>query len=143
MILLEAYALSFLGTPYKWGGNNAIEGLDCSGLVIELLKSTGEQLPASDMTSQELFNHYQAGLGEWNRQSVGALAFYGESNSRITHVAMLLDEYRIIEAGSGGQMVLTRDDAAAKGAVVRIRPIGYRKDLTAIIKPYYRGIGQI
>lgn len=143
MILLEAYALSFLGVPYRYGGNNAIEGMDCSGLVMELLKSTGEKLPQSDMNAQMLFDYYQSGNGEWNSQNLGALAFYGESVTKITHVAMLLDQYRVIEAGGGGQLVMTREDAAAKGAVVRIRPIAYRKDLTAIIKPYYRGIGQI
>jgi cell wall-associated NlpC family hydrolase len=143
MIILEAYALSFLGTPYRWGGNNAIHGFDCSGLVMELLKSTGEKLPQEDMTAQMIFDHYQAGNGEWNRQSIGALAFYGESVLKVTHVAMLLDEYRIIEAAGGNPMTLTVEDAALRNAVVRIRPIKYRKDLTAIIRPYFRGIGLI
>jgi len=142
MIILQAYALSFLGVPYKWGGNNAVEGVDCSGLVMELLKSSAEKLPENDMNAQGLFNHYQAGNGEWNSHKIGALVFYGESVSKITHVAMLLDQYRVIEAGGGGHLVMTEADAAAKGAVVRIRPIGYRKDLVAIIRPYFRGVGQ-
>jgi len=143
VIILMAYAESLLGTQYKWAGNNSIEGFDCSGLVVELLKSTGEPLPFSDMSSQMLFNYYQSGHGEWNRQQVGALAFYGESATKVTHVAMFMDQYRIIEAGGGGNLVLTEEDAAAKGAVVRVRPYNYRKDLLAVIRPYFRGIGQI
>lgn len=143
MIVLMAYADSLLGTPYKWGGNNPLEGLDCSGMIVELLKSAGERLPAPDMNSQQLFNYYQAGNGEWNRQTEGALAWFGKSVTQITHVAILRDRYRIQEAGGGSRDIVTRDAAEKEGAFVRIRPIGYRNDLVAIIRPYYRGIGQI
>lgn len=142
MILLLAYAQKFIGTPYKWGGNNPVEGFDCSGLVVELVKSTGEQLPMPDMNAQQLFDHYQT-HGEWNRIQAGALVWYGESVTKITHVAMLLDDTRIIEAGGGGHLVLSKEDAAAKGAFVRQRHMDYRKDRVAIIRPYYRAIKQI
>lgn len=142
MILLQAYALSFLGTHYKFGGNNKLEGLDCSGLVMELLKSTGEPLPQGDMSAQGLFDHFSTN-GEFNRYQIGALAFYGESATKVTHVAMLLDQYRMIEAGGGDRLTLSIDDAKAKGAIVRIRPVKRRKDLIAIIRPKYATIGQI
>lgn len=142
MIILQAYALSLLGVRYRWGGDNAVSGFDCSGLVQELLRSAGEQLPLPDMGSQALFDYYQNGFGEWNKFQAGALAWYGKSVTQITHVAMLVDAYRVIEAGGGGHLVLTENDAAAKGAVVRIRPIRYRNDLVSIIRPRYAGIGQ-
>jgi cell wall-associated NlpC family hydrolase len=145
MMLLLAYAESLLGTPYKWGGNNPLEGLDCSGLVNELLRSVGE-LGSEDLNAQGLFDKYHQGAGEWNRTSVGSLAFFGESVVKITHVAMVIDVSgagRIIEAGHGSSLTLTYEDAARRGAFVRVRPLNYRKDLVAIIRPYYRVIGMI
>lgn len=145
MMLLESYAMQMVGIQYKWDGKNALAGFDCSGLVSELLKSACEPI-ADGMNAQMLFDWYSdpsKGNGEWNRQSIGALAFFGESPASVTHVAMLLDQYRIIEAGHGDHLVLTKDDAAAKGAVVRLRSLKYRKDLVGIIRPKYVGIGCI
>ena len=35
------YAYSFLGTPYRWGGDDPLTGIDCSGLALEVLKAAG------------------------------------------------------------------------------------------------------
>ena len=41
-------ALSMLGTPYKFGGNNPEKGVDCSGFVKHVYKeSAGVELPRS------------------------------------------------------------------------------------------------
>jgi cell wall-associated NlpC family hydrolase len=141
MDLLKAYALSFLGVPYKWGGSNPIEGIDCSGFVQEILKSAGMD-PPGDQTAQALYNHFESN-SEWNKYALGSLAFYGESTTKITHVAFCLDQYRCIEAGGGGSTTLSKEDAAKQNAFVRIRPIKARKDLVAILKPRYAPIGVI
>lgn len=141
-----SYAKSMLGIPYIYGGNTPLSGLDCSGLVCELLKSVGELGTMEDLSAQALFDKYHNGAGEWNRIAPGSLVFYGESVAKISHVAMILDVSgtpRIIEAGHGTPAILTIEDAKKRGAFVRIRQMSYRKDLVAIIKPYYRGIGQI
>lgn len=140
MHILYATALSLLNVPYKWGGATPIEGLDCSGLTLILLRSSGERIQ-NDTTAQGLFNYYSNGNGEFNRYEIGALAFYGGSASKVTHVAMLLDRYRIIEAGGGGPTVTNLAQAIKEEAFVRIRTVNYRADLVAVIKPYYRGIG--
>lgn len=34
------YALQFLGTPYRWGGTNLTRGVDCSGFVYAVFRSS-------------------------------------------------------------------------------------------------------
>lgn len=138
---MQAQALLY--KPYKWGGNSPIEGLDCSGLVCELMKSCGEIPFKADMSAQQLFDHFAQGRGEQNRVGLGSLVWFGESVTKITHVAMMLDAYRMIEAGGGGSDVLTVQDAIRKNAMVRIRLVDSRSDKVAVIKPYYRRIGMI
>lgn len=141
MQALRTYAFSLVGIPYKWGGKHPKEGYDCSGLIQELLRSVGID-PPNDQTAQALYDHFEHN-GEWNRLGMGTLLFFGRSARRITHVAMAIDEYRMIEAGGGGRHVLTVDDAIAAEAFVRVRLIKSRKDLQAIIKPNFGRIGMM
>lgn len=141
MHLLVNYALRFVGTPYKWGGSNPIEGMDCSGFVQELLMSAGVD-PKGDQTAQGLFDYFSK-TGDWNKYLAGSLAFFGESVTKITHVGFCLDEYRMIEAGGGDHLTLTPLDAAKKNAFIRVRLINSRKDLVAVIRPRYEKIGVI
>lgn len=132
---LVRYALSFLGVPYRWGGENPINGIDCSGLVQEILRSVGMD-PPGDQTAQALFEHFvktstRGELGE------GALAFYGSSITKISHIAFMIDSFRIIEAGGGGSKTLTKEDAALQNAFVRIRPVKNRADFLTTLMPHY------
>jgi len=140
MDLLVQYALSFVGTPYLWGGDS-FNGYDCSGLIQELLRSVGAD-PPGDQTAQKLFDYFSQ-RGGWNLESAGALAFFGKDATRISHVGMLLDPYRIIEAGGGDSSTTTRKRAIEQNAFVRIRLLKERKDLVTIIKPHYVKIGMI
>jgi cell wall-associated NlpC family hydrolase len=133
--LLVEYALTFVGKPYRWGGDDAIEGFDCSGLAQELLASVGMD-PPGDQTAQGLYNYFE-GRGERNVYLAGALAFYGDSVTKITHVAVLMDQYRVIEAGGGGSKTTSEAAAAAQNAYVRLRPVNHRDDLIAVIRPRY------
>lgn len=135
MRLLVEYAMTFVGTPYRWGGDDPMTGFDCSGLVQELLASVGMD-PAGDQSAQALYNYFE-GSGERNAYLAGALAFYGQSVTKITHVAMLLDQYRVIEAGGGGSATTSAEQAATQNAYVRIRPVNRRGDLIAVIRPRY------
>lgn len=136
MDLVKAYALSFLGIPYKWGGSNPIEGLDCSGLV-QLIMSAAGMDPPGDQTAQGLYNHFAPIVPARVRRGLGSLLFFGKDLQSITHVAWGLDELRMIEAGGGDHLTITREDAARKGAFVRISMIEHRKDLVAVVSPTY------
>ena len=141
MDLLIRYAMSFLGLPYRWGGENPLTGFDCSGLVQEILMSVGID-PQGDQSAQGLHDWF-APRSTHGAYSAGALAFYGPSLNQITHVAFMVDAYRVIEAGGGGSSTKTLTDATAQNAVVRMRPVKHRKDFLVTLKPNYSVIGLI
>jgi cell wall-associated NlpC family hydrolase len=129
------YARSFLGKNYLWGGDNPIEGLDCSGYVCELLRAFGF-IGKHDFTAQSLYNIFSSpDKGFATSPALGCLAFYGKSNKAITHVAMCLDRDFIIESGGGGSSTTSLHKAAKQDAFIRIRPRNHRKDLVAVIEP--------
>ena len=137
---LLSVAYSCLNVPYVYGGNNPLTGLDCSGLMLWILKSTGHILP--DMTAQGIFDHFHD-KGRWSSYTCGSLCFFGQATNKITHVGMFIDQYRFIEAGGGDSACTTKEIAAIKGACVRISHIKLRKDLVAIVKPDYSLIGVV
>jgi len=135
MVNLQAYALSFLGLPYIWGGSSPLNGFDCSGLVQEILMAAGVD-PKGDQTAQGLFDYF-SNNGNFSRYGLGSLAFYGKSAKAITHIGFCLDSLLMIEAGGGDSTCIDVKSSQAKGASIRMRPIKYRTDLVAVIKPHY------
>ena len=134
--LMIIYALSFVGRPYIWGGQNPLKGFDCSGFVQEVLASIGLD-PRGDQTAQTLYHHFlQIGYG--SSCSRGALLFFGKSEDKITHIALALSDKIMLEAGGGGSKTVNADIAAKQGAFVRVRPIKSRSDLIAAIMPLYQ-----
>lgn len=141
MDFLIRYALGFLGVPYKWGGENPISGFDCSGLVQEILRGAGID-PKGDQTAQGLYDHFE-GTSTHGVYGPGVLAFYGKSTREISHVAFMIDQYRIIEAGGGSSSVLSPKDADFNNSFVRMRLVKHRSDLVGTLKPGYSTIGMI
>ena len=129
------YALSFLGVPYKWGGENPISGIDCSGLVQEIAMCLGID-PVGDQTAQALFDYFET-TGVVGKRGLGAFAFYGQSRNHITHVVFMLNDFQCIGANGGGSKVVDRASADNANAFVKIRPVNYRSDLIDTIMPNY------
>lgn len=133
------YALNFLGTPYIWGGNNILEGLDCSGFMCEILRAFG-LLGRSDANAQTIFATLE--LKGWANAETeckgayhpGSVLFFGKDRKMITHVALAITSTEMIEAGGGNSKTLTAADAKKTGACIRIRPISNRKDFIVGIK---------
>lgn len=81
-----AVAERFLGAPYLWGGRES-QGADCSGLVQQALLACGKAFPR-DTDQQEAVGEPVETLMR------GDLVFWNG------HVAMMLDETRIIHANA-------------------------------------------
>ena len=126
-------AISYLHLPYKWGGDDPIQGFDCSGLVQELLAIFGMD-PKGDQTAQALYNYFKDNSNEGPRD-VGTLIFFGRNKNSIGHIGLMLSEHSMIEAGGGGSRTNNLDDAAKQNAYVRIRPFNHRRDVVAILNP--------
>ena len=129
---LMMFFQSVLGTPYKWGGNNCLQGYDCSGFVQDALAVIGVD-PKGDQTSNDLYNFFKD-IQELNPKNIsfGCLLFFGKE--KVTHVAIALNNKQMIEAGGGGSKTTTFQDAMKINACVRIRPINRRSDLLHVIK---------
>jgi hypothetical protein len=92
-------ALSAMGEPYRWGGTNADEGFDCSGLVWYAYTSQGVSLPR---TSRD-----QARAGRPVERNVAALASgdiltFAESGDAVSHVGLYIGDGRFIHSTNSG-----------------------------------------
>lgn len=132
MTMVE-YALTFLGTPYLWGGNTP-QGWDCSGFICEVLRAYGH-LDRNDYSSQMIYDQLVK-INTRSQLSLGSVLFFGNSRSSITHVAMAIDEKGtlMVESGGGDSKTTTLKAAREKNAFVRVRPINSRRDLVGCIK---------
>lgn len=132
--LLE-YAKSFLGVRYVYGGDD-YGGVDCSGYISELLRSCGMIRNKERFNAQQFYDMFQNN-GSINVFAPGSLAFYGKSVTEITHIAFMISNHSIIEAGGGTSETTTLDQAIQQNAFVRIRPVKYRQDFLCTIRPRY------
>lgn len=117
---------SFLNVPYKWGGDDPLEGVDCSGLVNEGLKATGLIPREADFTADQLFGvvfrtHPRFRLT--TELLPGMLVFFGEP--RVVHVeivwAVFADRVLTLGASGGGSATVDRAMAVRQNAYVKVR----------------------
>lgn len=126
------YILHFIGLPYHWGGDDSMEGFDCSGLANEMLKSVGYMGIFEDCTAQDLFAVFKkVDVGQ-----IGVLAFFGTNENHVTHVGVCLNNEQMLEAGGGRSNTLTVQDAINQNAYIKIRPIKSRNDFVGFADPF-------
>jgi cell wall-associated NlpC family hydrolase len=87
----------FVGIPYRWGGENVVDGMDCSGFARAVYNLCGVNIPR---TSAEQFRAGESVPKEELQD--GDLVFFGESASRINHVGIYVGDNRFVHAPRRG-----------------------------------------
>ncbi len=106
---LAVHAMGFMGVPYKWGGNDAQTGLDCSGFVHAVYQQiTGVVLPRTSerqaAATQAIAPHELA---------PGDLVFFNTTGAPYSHVGIYIGEGRFVHAPrTGSRIKLERLSAA-------------------------------
>ncbi|MDF0528955.1 NlpC/P60 family protein [Tsukamurella sp. 8F] len=103
-------ALTQLGVPYQWGGTSPGQGLDCSGLTQWAYRQAGIEIPR---LAQE--QHVGAQVSA-DSLLPGDLAVWDG------HVAMVIGDGRMIEAGDPVQISSVRTDNVGMGFMGFFRP---------------------
>lgn len=132
-------AKSFLGLPYKWGGDDPMKGFDCSGFVIEILKSVGYLPRVGDWTAQSLYNMFLNNHSAIAEE--GMLVFWRRSTPntppyKIIHIEYILNKHLAIGASGGGGSTITEQDAVEQNAYIKIRPYDSRKNWVGFYDPF-------
>jgi cell wall-associated NlpC family hydrolase len=143
--LLKAYALSFIGAPYRFGaafggGDDPLLGFDCSGLVCELLRASGV-VPWNFRTNAQGLLSLPNASGVSGIRQFADLVFFGQNINKVSHVGFCLDRLTMLEAGGGDSSTVTVDLASERNAFVRLRPVSIRSDYLGAIRPPYPFVG--
>lgn len=134
-------AWAFLGRPYVWGGDDPMAGFDCSGFVIEILKSVGLFPRRADTTAHGLFQMFSGPRGGKTVPCdpyAGCLVFWhAEGSDRIRHVEMMINENLSIGASGGGSRTRSRKDAIRENAYIKVRPVDFLDpELYGFVDPF-------
>jgi cell wall-associated NlpC family hydrolase len=91
------FAISLVGTPYRWGGNTPESGFDCSGLIGYVYKShAGIAAPRT-----------VAALADWGQPVPATSARTGDlvvftQNGTVNHAGIYVGDGRFVHAPSKG-----------------------------------------
>ena len=142
-----------IGTPYRWGGDDPINGFDCSGLVMEYLKTIGLAQENEDMSSATMAKTFAKRLKPEDYEAGDIVCFASKSKPKtVNHVGLITDHPQnglptlILEAGGGGSTTLDEQIAAKQNAYVRVRPLesilNRGKVLVCVVNPFEKVVGK-
>ncbi|MBY0424088.1 MAG: C40 family peptidase [Cytophagales bacterium] len=89
---LKSLTSPYLNVPYLWGGKSIL-GIDCSGFVQQVFKFLNVKLPRDAYQQAE-----QGKVIHFNEHRTGDLAFFANTDGKITHVGIVWVRNAIIHA---------------------------------------------
>jgi cell wall-associated NlpC family hydrolase len=130
-------AWSYLGTWYRWGGDDP-SGFDCSGLAVEVLKSVNLLGRDEDRSAANLCDYFKTEAVSIGEVKPGALVFFADAKepAKITHVEIAVNGDLSLGASGGGSKTLTVEDAIRQNAYVKVRPIARFGKLAVLRDPF-------
>ncbi|RII29284.1 MAG: peptidoglycan-binding protein [Geobacter sp.] len=99
-VIAARTAERFVGIPYRWGGNNVVDGMDCSGFVRAVYNLCGISIPR---TSREQFTAGDPVIKDNLRD--GDLVFFGSSEAKINHVGIYVGNGKFVHAPRRGEEI--------------------------------------
>ncbi|PLX98839.1 MAG: hydrolase [Desulfuromonas sp.] len=102
---LVSTAKRFIGVPYRWGGEDRVNGFDCSGLTMVSYRLNGLRLPRNSRAQ------FQAGrvVARQHLQPGDLVFFATKGGTRVTHVGMYVGAGQFIHAPRTGLTVRIAD----------------------------------
>jgi lipoprotein Spr len=91
---LESIAESWVGTPYRRGGQDE-QGIDCSALARTVLSELGVSLPRTTSDQRRVGHTVPR-----DEVAPGDLVFFRLGSRRVNHVGVALDSDRFLHASS-------------------------------------------
>ena len=120
-------ALTYLRAPYLYGSKDPIKGIDCSGMI-ELVLRKLDILPKGqgNLNSQMIFEYLSKNKNfmSYGVPSQDCILFFRESDGKIHHIALAINERLMIEA-------------TGLNDICEINRIDRLKTLSECIKIYY------
>ena len=102
---LVSSALGLLGVPYRYGGNDAENGLDCSGLVRLVYEQTvGKVLPRRAADQAAVTQAIDS-----SELKPGDLVFFNTMRRAFSHVGIYVGEGKFVHAPRSGSSVRVED----------------------------------
>lgn len=135
-----AYARSYFGVWYRYGGKSRFAGMDCSGFVSDVLRHDRVVGLKTDLDSLALYEYLLKAPGTTIPKAPyppGTVLFFGYSTDKINHVALVTDGVHMIESAGGDHTTLTFDQAVTRNAGVREVPISTRINFVTCVLPKY------
>lgn len=105
--LLVDEAMTWLGTPYRYGGKD-YKGTDCSGMTMQVYnKALGIAIPRNSAEQQKFCKTIKKGA-----LSPGDLVFFctGKNKSRVSHVGIYIGQGQFIHSSSSKGVIISNID---------------------------------
>jgi len=98
---VAVHAMGFMGVPYRWGGNEAETGLDCSGFVRAVyLQVLGVSLPRTSDRQAAVTQSIEA-----KDLAPGDLVFFNTLRQPFSHVGIYVGQGRFVHAPRTGERI--------------------------------------